>query len=172
MPRVQPERSADARDTAEDPGGGRRPRTFRALVIVDPQHDFCFERHLSQPLSICRQAVAEHGVAQVSAPKVGVRTRTCTSDPTGAQYHAPDAPPCGLAIAATVRHWLESDLIDGTDHPDGVNRIANEHDVRMSRLDRPHNRRKIIRPWWIGPIVHYLEAGRFGGVTTPVGTVA
>ena len=63
---------------------------------------------------------------------------------------------------------LEADLVHGLDHADGVERVRADHQqIRINRLDRPHDRGEIGGGWRIALFVDDLEARRLAFSCAP-----
>src|SRR6516165_7144424 len=75
--------------------------------------------------------------------------------------------------AATHHPRLEAQLIGGLQHADRTIWIrANQHEIRISRLDRANDRREVGRAWRVGFVVHDLEAILFDVVSAAIRSVA
>ena len=62
--------------------------------------------------------------------------------------------------AAAEQLGLQPDLVRGADHADGIGRIgADQHEVRIGRLDRADDRRVVRRRRRIGLVVDDLQSG-------------
>ena len=68
---------------------------------------------------------------------------------------------------------LEADLVGGPHHADRVGRIGQaQHDIRIGRVDRPHDRGVIGRGRRVGLVVDDVEPGRLGVLARALGAVA